>query len=329
MSTKQISFSIIIPLKSLNDYVRETVDYVLALEYSNWDLYILTNDNELNPWVDARIQVVATGRLSPARKRDIGASLSSADILVFLDDDSYPERDLLRVAEQEFKNPAIYAIGGPAITPANSTFLQRVSGATFLSRYSGGFPERYLSIGKKRTYFDWPSVNLMVRRSIFLELGGFDSDFWPGEDTAFCLKLLEKYGAGIVYVPDLVVWHHRREGFFRHLKQIGSYGKHRGYFARLQPKTSRQLKFFVPSMFLIFSIFSLSTLFFDFAFGKFVVVVWVAYGAVVTRALVDINKVEGLRVALVSILYIFSTHLWYGWCFIIGICTPRLVSKLR
>ncbi|MDH5573155.1 MAG: glycosyltransferase, partial [Gammaproteobacteria bacterium] len=215
----RLFFTIIIPVKSINEYVRETVPYVQKLMNQQWELIILPNDIEPDEWNDSRIRIIASGNVGPAKKRDMGAESANGNVLVFLDDDSYPEKNLLDVAAVHFIDSSVTAIGGPAITPPHDTYWQKVSGSVFLSRFSGGAPERYIPIGRVKEVDDWPSVNLMVRKNDFLNIGGFNSPYWPGEDTKLCLDLI-KTGKKILYVPDLIVWHHRRAGFAAHLKQV-------------------------------------------------------------------------------------------------------------
>ena len=67
-------FSIIIPVKSINDYVRESVPYVQALSAHSWELLIIPNNRETNEWPkDKRISIIDSGRVGPADKRDLGA----------------------------------------------------------------------------------------------------------------------------------------------------------------------------------------------------------------------------------------------------------------
>ena len=162
---------------------------------------------------------------------------AQGDFLIFIDDDAYPQKNILDILDEDFKNEEVAAVGGPAITPADDSFLQKVSGAVYLSYLSGGFPERYTPLGKKKFVSDWPSVNLTLRKKIFLEVGGFDCDYWPGEDTKLCLDIIKniKTNNKILYDPRIIVWHHRREGLLRHLKQIAGYGIHRGFFAKKFP----------------------------------------------------------------------------------------------
>jgi GT2 family glycosyltransferase len=324
------AFSIIVPVKELNDYVRETVPHIRALDDSDWELFIVTNEDETSDWPeDSRIKMMRSGRVGPAEKRDLAARAAQGRVLVFLDDDSYPAPNLLTIARREFADDEITAIGGPAITPDSDTFKQKVSGAVFLSRFSGGAPERYLPRGEARDVDDWPSVNLMVRREPFLAVNGFDSPYWPGEDTFLCLKLV-KAGSRIRYVPDLIVWHHRREGFLRHIRQVGAYGLHRGYFARRMPETSFRVMYFLPTGVLLLAGLTPIGAWLLGTYRLLLVVPWVAYLAAVAVGAAQIGALTGVRIALASAPYILATHFAYGWKFLRGFTMRReLVSRLR
>ena len=322
-------FTIIIPVKSINDYVRETVPYIQNLSNLSWELIILPNDADPDEWNDTRIRIISSGHVGPAKKRDLGADLAQGKILVFLDDDSYPESNLLNIAEHYFGDNSVVALGGPAMTPPHDTFWQRVSGAVFLSKFSGGAPERYISLGGVREIQDWPSVNLMVRKTDFLAIGGFDSPYWPGEDTKLCLDLVKKTGKKILYVPELVVWHHRRAGLVAHLRQIGGYGLHRGYFAKKYPETSRKLTYFAPSAFLFFVALSLLFPWLPELPRVMILTGWGLYGVAMLLAFRDIYRYETVRVSVVAIGYTFFTHIYYGVRFIQGLLTKNLVSRLR
>ena len=323
-------FSIIIPVKSINDYVRETVPHIQRLAGPQWELMVIPNDEEPNEWPgDGRVRVFPSGRVGPAAKRDMGAAQAKGEILVFLDDDSYPAEDLLVVAERFFVDESIVALGGPAITPPDDGFWQRVSGAVFLSKFSGGAPERYVPVGKARPVQDWPSVNLMVRKSDFLAIGGFDSPYWPGEDTKLCLDLIQKTRKTIMYVPEMQVWHHRRAGLGAHLRQVGGYGLHRGYFAKKYPATSCKPMYFAPSVFLVFTLATLTMPVVKIGLDYIFILGWSFYAVALLLAWRDIHKYEVTRVASTAIAYVPLTHLFYGMRFLQGIFSINLVSRLR
>ena len=325
-----VMFSIIIPVKSINDYVRETVPHIQRLAGPQWELMVIPNEEEPNEWPgDGRVRVFPSGRVGPGAKRDMGAAQACGEVLVFLDDDSYPEPNLLEVATRYFYDPEVIALGGPGITPPSDAFWQRVSGAVFLSRFTGGAPERYVPVGIARQMDDWPSVNLLVRREVFLAVGGFDCKYWPGEDTRLCLKL-KQTGKKLMYAPEMSVWHHRRAGLRAHLKQIGAYGLHRGYFARHYPETSFRPKYFVPSVFAIFVLMSLAAFLIPTPAFELFIFGWGLYGIALLAGLVGIMKYERPSVAFASLVYVPITHFYYGVQFIRGYFKQdELVSRLR
>ena len=326
-------FSIIIPVKEINDYIIKNLSIINNLDYQNFEILVLPNDTDdtskklLKTY--KKLRIISTGRIGPGEKRDYGAKKANGEVLVFLDDDSYPNLDLLSVAKETFKNKNIIAIGGPGITPNDSQFWERVSGAVYLSKFSGGNPERYLSVGKIKEIDDWPSVNLMVRKKHFLNINGFDSKFWPGEDTLFSLKLKKAYPKNsFKYIPNLIVWHHRRKGLLRHIKQNFAYGLHRGYFAKVYPETSLRIIYFIPSLFFLFNILTILNFKID-MFSEFFVLCWLIYIINMFIALFQINKIEGFLVSLNSIYYIYLTHITYGLAFILGLFKKDLQSSLR
>jgi len=306
-----LKYSIIIPVKSINDYVRETVPYIQALRGPEWELFVIPNNIEENEWLeDDRISLLNSGRVGPADKRDLGAEKSSGDILVFLDDDSYPNLNILEIADSYFANPEIIALGGPGVTPKNDTFWQKVSSAVFLSQFTGGAPERYVSVGQAREMDDWPSVNLMVRRDIFLSVSGFDCKYWPGEDTRLCLKL-KNTGKKLMYVPEMVVWHHRRSGMLLHLKQVGAYGLHRGFFARNYPETSLKIKYFAPTLFSVLVFASIIIELLPNDIYPYHSLLWLIYGFALLAGFLQILKYEKFFITFIVLFTKFYYSLIY------------------
>jgi len=288
----------------------------------------LPNDNDKNEWGDERIQIIPSGKVGPAAKRDLGAKKAKGEILIFLDDDSYPNYDLLKISSASFHDTEVIAIGGPAITPHSDSFWQKVSGAVFLSKFSGGNPERYISLGHTKEIDDWPSVNFMVRRCIFLKIGGFNSPYWPGEDTWLCKELINKTKQKILYVPNLIVWHHRRSGILLHLKQIGGYGLHRGYFAKKYKGNSLKIRYFIPTVWTLYVLIVI----FGLIIGIWIDFYWilfVVYLLANLAAFIDIKKYHSFEIAVCAIPYIWLTHFWYGYKFLVGLCSKNLKSKLR
>jgi GT2 family glycosyltransferase len=323
--------SIIIPFKRWSSDLDECLIQIQKLSFKEFEVILLPDDPIEIPtsYQGMSISIIPTGAINPALKRDQGVSGSEGKYLAFIDDDAYPKTNWLDIAYKIFiTQPNTGAVGGPAITPKTDSFWARVSGAVFLSRFSGGFPERYTPIPPARVVSDWPSVNLIVRRETFEAAGGFDSEFWPGEDTLFCQKISQKTSKIILYEPELIIWHHRRKKLQKHLRQIGNYGLHRGYFAKKFPENSRKIIYFIPTLWVLFVLSGfVISLFIKWLF-IFYLAGWISYLIVLSISLNDICRYETKAVGCCAIPYILLTHFWYGIKFTQGLITKKLISSL-
>ena len=134
----------------------------------------------------------------------------------------------------------------------------------------------------------------------------------------------------MVYAPNLIVWHHRRSGVRQHLRQIGAYGLHRGYFARHYPETSLRLKYFLPSLFFLFVSTTPIGIYLSQLTFKLVIIGWIAYGIILIIGLIEALKFERFHIVVVSLLYTIPTHFFYGLQFIRGFGRRgELTSVLR
>lgn len=320
--------SIIIPLKEINSYLKESIPHILSLNYpkDKYEIIILPNykPKHIPKYLQhQQIKIVETGYISPAVKRDIGAAKAKGKILAFMDDDSYPRDDWLIAAEKTFENlPEDFAaINGPAITPNNATIREKMSGAFFESRLGGGATHRCKDVGKSFKIDDAPSVNLLVRRDAFLKVGGFGSEYWPGEDSIFCQKLKDN-GYKLWHQNNLIVFHHRRKTITKHLKQVSKYGQYRGNFLRRGIGCSRKLIYLIPSLFLIGNLIIL----------LFWTSIWVPlfflYLIIVSLNLCSCKNLPINLIPLTAILTFFS-HLTYGFSFIKGFGIKNIRSQLR
>ena len=324
-----IKYSFIIPTKEINAYIRGLIPRLLDFDRDDFEIIVYPDKTTSESWKKTR--QISSGPVDPAKKRNLALRDARGGVLIFIDDDAYPETNFLETLEKDFSNRNIMAVGGPAMTPGESSFWQRVSGAMFLSSLSGGFPERYRPIGKKRFVCDWPTVNLSIRKKTFEEIGGFSCRYWPGEDTYLCHDLLTKKNVRVLYDPGLVVYHHRRESLKQHLRQISAYGLHRGFFAKRFPKTSLRWRYFMPSAFILFIAFGGVVGFLPNFFLKIYILGWLIYFTVIANAFYDIYRCEkSLLVTSAALYYIFLSHIVYGLRFIEGLfITRELKSRLR
>lgn len=316
--------SIIVAAKAWSSNLEECIYWCSKLNYPDLEIIIVT-DKPVEPRIkDSRIKIISAGPLRPADKRDIAAKEAKGDILAFIDDDAYPREDWLENALKDFSDIEIAAVGGPGLTPCDDSLLEQASGLIYSSFLVGG-AYRYRYIQEARRFVDdYPSCNFFVRKSAFSELGGFNTSFWPGEDTKLCLGITKGLGKKIIYDPEVVVYHHRRPLFAAHLKQVAAYALHRGYFAKRFPQTSFRIAYFIPTLFL--AGICLGSL-----VSSLVTSLKIVYFAVLASYLLIVfifSAFAGLRMMLLLAAGIILTHLIYGFYFLKGLMSPKLVEEI-
>ncbi len=316
-----VKFSIIIPTRKINDYLKNCINNILKQTYDDYEIIIVTEADENEEFDKTRI--LRVGRISPAIKRNKGVEISKGDIIVFIDDDAYPEKDWLENAIKHFKNKNIAAVGGPGIMPPESTFFQKISGLVYeLSSKNTYY--RYRKGNKVLEIDDYPTFNLFVRKEDFNNVNGFNSKYWGGEDTQLCYSLTQKLNKKIIYDPDVLVYHHRREKLTQHLKQSLFWGMWRGFFVKNFRETSLKISFFIPSLFLIWLILGAIGSFFNgIIFNIFVLslIIYLVY-------LIYIGfKTKNLKYFFPVMFLSFLTHITYGFGFIKGLLSKEPTKK--
>ncbi|WP_343066721.1 glycosyltransferase [Dissulfurirhabdus thermomarina] len=181
-----------------------------------------------------------------ARACNQGAAAASADRILFLNNDTEVQagwlEPLMRVLDRD---PGVAAVGAKLLYP-NGT-LQHAGVAVTRDERAGdpllpqhvfrGLPADFPEANRPRTCQALTAACLLVRRSAFEEVGGFDEGYWNGyEDVDLCFKLRQT-GRRLVYQPESVVVHHESqsgpERFSRAAENIARL--HEKWLGRVEP----------------------------------------------------------------------------------------------
>jgi len=321
------SVSIIIPVNRINDFIVENVEHLKQLDYTDFEVLVFYTEDG-GPVLEnppSFLRLIRTDLVKPGDKRDLALEHAKGEVFAFIDDDAYPQPDWLARAMKHFEDEEVGAVAGPNVTPEDDPLSWKASGVileSFLG--SGSIAYRYRSVGSVKDVDDFPTVNLIVRRDVFDRIGGFDTHYWPGEDTKFCLDVVNM-GKRIRYDPDVVVFHHRRPLFWDHFHQIGRYGRHRGYFMKAFPETSLRAIYFTPVLLLLYAI-ALPLL-------SKVSQLTLIPGAVYAT-LVLVESAKGAYNYREPSLFFYAlagfvlNHLWYGINILRGLSSRELYSKV-
>ncbi len=324
--------SVIIPVKKLTDFlINENLPAMDRQKFRHFEVIVLPNerstDNKKLLAEYCWLKIIPTGKITrPAEKRDIGAKKAKGDILAFIDDDAYPTPNWLTNAVKIFDKDNPAAVCGPGILPPNATFWEKVFDEV-LKTFIGSGEYSYRFVQKtKRLVDDYPSMNFLVRKSLFTELGGFNNDYWPGEDSKLCRDLVYKKKQTIIYDPSVTVYHHRRDQLISFLKQHANYGFHRGAFFAHGDENSRRIGYLIPTFFLIYLLL-LIIYPFVIGFNFFLFLPFLLYLA--GELLLFITAywhTRSLFVAINAAAALFLTHFVYGIMFVKGAFTG-LIKK--
>ena len=141
-------------------------------------------------------------RCGPGCARNLGARMSSGDILLFLDADVAIQPDTLSRIAQAFKAPALDALIG--------SYDQDPAAPNFLSQYKNLMHCFVHQHAKRRASTFWTGCGA-IRRSIFLAAGGFDEhQLRPSIEDIKLGAVLIRAGRRIELDPTLMVKHLKR-----------------------------------------------------------------------------------------------------------------------
>jgi len=314
--------SIIIPVREINDYIRnESLPAFEDQTYKNFEVIILPNtlhDTDKHLLVQYPfLRIIPTDTMSrPALKRDIGVRNAKGSILAFIDDDAYPQNNWLKKAVEIFNKKNIACVCGPGVLPKNVNVWEQIFNEILISPVGSGGYEYRFTPQETRFVDDYPSVNFLITKKLFKQVGGFNNNFWPGEDSKLCNDIVYKEQQKILYSPNVIVYHHRRNKLATYLAQHAQYGYHRGAFIAVGDKNSQKINYFLPSFFVFYCLFLFITFHYRIPlfFFPFFTYLILSFAIAFKASLQQKNMLFILAIPFV----LFLTHIVYGVFFLKG-----------
>ena len=187
---------------------------------------------------------------APSRQRNTAVHEAQGEIIYFLDDDSRVSPECLDTIGKVLADPSVAAVGGPSLTPADDSLLQQLFGSLLSSVLgAGAVRNRYRTVGSERTTTDKELIlcNLAMRRSVFLEAGGFDERLYPNEENELLNRVVAR-GMKLVHAPAMAIRRSQRRTLRLFTRQMFSYGRGRAQQTLISgPDFSFQLRADVSS----------------------------------------------------------------------------------
>lgn len=264
--------------------------------------------------------LIARGR-QPSAQRNVGLKAAKGELIYFLDDDSVPRPENLKMVVSYFRRSEVKVVGGPSVCPAEAPGLEQVFALVLGSWALGPSRARYVPVGEVRETSEKELIlcNMVARRDALLELGGFNEALYPNEENAL-MDELQKRGGRLVYDPQFAVARRPRSNLKSFAKMLMTYGRGRAEQFRLHPTLGSALNF-VPPLFLVYLVLAFATLVGPPHLAWMVLVPLELYGfAVLAQAAVLAVRAPVAQCAG-AIPMIVLTHVLYGLGFWRGLFT--------
>ncbi len=294
-------------------------------KFKNFEL-ILVSDSEiiLQNQPTFKYKLLVCSEL-PSKKRNLAASICKGNYLSFIDDDAYPDDSWLLNASELINKKKYLCFGGPGLLPKGSNFFEKSVQCYFENKLFNSFSERY-SIEKPMSVNEWPTMNFFIDKNIFLEIGKFNENFWPGEDSDLCIRL-KLSNIDIYYDPNIIVFHRPRANLIKLSRQIFRYGLHRAYLIKKNINYT-DLVFLMPIFNLTIALF---LLYLSLTVNKLFILVYVFLALSVSLIsflkLYKKNKSYNIFNYISSILILIFVHFSYSLGMVKGFFTISKKSK--
>lgn len=220
------SVTIIIPVRNRPDEIARCLASLRDLDYPSYKIEIIVVDDasdDNTPEVISGFPVKLLKndvRMQASYSRNLAAKEARGDILAFIDSDCTADPVWLKALVPAFDDPENGAAGGKVDSWFDKKALDRYEKVSS----SLNIGSRSKSSREDDNFFYLPTCNLLVKKAIFLKLGGFNKDMTVGEDVDLCWRLKDS-GYEIEYRPAGVVFHKHRnklKAFFTRRFQYGT-----------------------------------------------------------------------------------------------------------
>jgi len=216
--------SIIIPTRGANKLIRNCISTILQkTTYSNYEIIIVNNGQHQPDEIayfrklkdEKRIRILHFDqKFNYSAVNNFGAEHATGDIYLFLNNDTeIINHDWLDELVLWSEREDIGAVGAKLIQPNGR--IQHAGVIIGLSGFAGhvfaGSSENQWGIfGLSEWYRDYKAITaacMMIRKDLFIQIGGFDENFiLCGNDVELCLNL-QHNGLRIVYNPFVKLMH--------------------------------------------------------------------------------------------------------------------------
>ena len=215
------SLSVVVCAYNAAETLDECLRHTCALDYPDLEI-IVVDDGSTDATADlARrhpgVLLVQIDHAGLGVARNEGFRAARGEVVAYLDSDAFPSPEWPYYLVLGLDRRTVGGVGGPNVPPVDDPV-----GAQVVARSPGG-PVHVLLSDDRAEHV--PGCNMAFWRHVLEEVSGFDPVYTAaGDDVDLCWKVLDRRWE-IGFHPAALVWHHRRPGLRRYLRQQRGYGR--------------------------------------------------------------------------------------------------------
>ena len=182
--------SVIVPTKNNSQTLEACIQSLLDLDYPKEKLQVIVVDAFSTDGTDKilnkyPVKVIKTHANAPAAY-NISFNSASGELIGFVDGDAKVAKDWLKILVSNMNEPLIAGVGGMVLTWNHNKTVPRCIGYELSNRYEK-MPRNITRIC---------TTNLLLRKCVLLEVGGFDETLATGYDADIGYKIVKEHDDG-------------------------------------------------------------------------------------------------------------------------------------
>ncbi len=217
------SISVIIPVYNGEQTLSRCLESLLNQNYprDSYEIIVVENGStDATTEVAQRypVRVLHNSEQGPASARNMGIANSQAEIIAFTDADCIAHVDWLRELVQPYSDPEVGGVAGEILAYEHDE-------RNITERFSDEFtPLRNFTKSDKDFLPYLFTANASYRRTVLVQLGGFNASLFTGEDVDLSWRLQIETNLHVCYVPQAIIYHHHRSSRRKLARQYRQYG---------------------------------------------------------------------------------------------------------
>ncbi|MBT9311113.1 glycosyltransferase family 2 protein [Leptothoe kymatousa] len=188
--TSNLLVSVVIPAYNAADYLPEVIQAVIDQSYKHWELLVIDDGSKDNTaevvndfcQKDSRVRLISKENGGVSVARNLGAQLAKGDLVAFLDSDDLWLKDKLLVHVNHMaKNPKV------GVSFSRVELIESDGQTT--NKLTDNIAQE---VNPQDLFYSNPTVttsNLVIRKSVFQDLNGFDESMQYNEDIDLLFRL--------------------------------------------------------------------------------------------------------------------------------------------